>query len=389
MYYTNLIYFSVLHVIGGIETWLYNLSVLYKDLDVTVVIRQGDIKQIERLSRNFRVIKWDGKKRFTCKNLFVCFNQDIIPYVDAETVYCVLHGDYEEMVNCGQLARSSLPVNRKVDKYIAITERVAKGWESLTGFKAEVSYNPVIAREKKIIRICSAQRMSAEKGVKRIKELEKALDRYSEENDTKWLWDIYCDNYKLAGSKIVFRGNRLDITELYKAYDWFVILSDNEGYCYSAVENLTLGVPCVVTDLPVFRELGFDDSNSIKMRLDMGNIDEVAMKMFTEKKKFTYIPPEDNWRFYFGNAESNYKYAEVEEMKHKVVALDTYEKHRIKDAELDMIPPKGYQFTVSDDRLQTLLGNNKRGLVFVSLADEQAIEEEAPAEKKKRSRKKK
>ena len=385
MYYNNLVYFSSLHVIGGIETWLYNLSVYYGDLDVTVVIRQGNKFQIDRIAKKFRVVIWDGHERFTCKRLFVCFNQDIIPFVDAETIYGVLHGDYADMVARGQLHMKNLPKNDRIDKYIGVSQVVCDSWEKLTGIKAEVCYNPVVVNRKKVVRLVSAQRMSTEKGVDRIKTLARSMDEYCRYTNNKWQWDLYGDNSNVFIPGISFKETRLDVSELFTGYDYFVSLSDNEGFCYSAVEALTLGVPCVITDLPVFREIGFDDSNSIRMNLDMSNIQDVVSEIFTENKVFTYEPPESNWRLYFGDDPSTYVFTEERRpMGIKVEALDTYRKMRINDSELNMIVPEGYQFEVSKKRLKVLLGDNTFKVPFVRVVDEPAEAQEKETVKKRK-----
>lgn len=390
--YGNLMYFSMLNIIGGIETWYYYLSELYKDLDITVVIRRGADFQTKRLSKNIRVIKWDGKQRFECEHLFLCFNTDIIPFVKAKKISLVLHGDYEDMVKRGQLVYSNLPINSKVDEYIGITQLVCDSWERLTGIKARLCYNPVLKpREHKIIRLCSAQRMTAEKGRDRIKLLAQTLDRLCEVSGDTWLWDIYTDDTNVIYNKsISYKRPRLDITEYFKAYDWFVALSDNEGYCYSVVENLIRGVPCVTTDLPVFRELNLNGTNSLTLKMDLSNIFQIATDMFEKKLVFKYEPPKDNWRFLFEDIKSTYRYKEEVVMRIKVRALDTYQKLKIKDAVIDEVIPAGFEFEVDEERLKVLLGNNSYKVAFVEVIDEKPmvaeekpiVEEEKPIEVK-------
>lgn len=410
MKYENLLYFYNLNTIGGIETWFYNLSVLYKDLDITVVVSKGSIPQINRLSKNIRVVVWDGKSRFECKNLFINFNGNILPYVKADKVYLVLHGDYEDMVKRKQLNYSNLPLYNGVDEYIGITKLVCEAWERLTGIKATLCYNPVLVpNENKTIRICSAQRMTREKGRDRIIALAKALDDVCKITGNRWIWDIYTDDKsQIINDNIYYRSPRLDITEYFRGYDWFVALSDNEGYCYSVVENLYRGIPCVVTDLPVFKELNLNETNSLKLDMNMLNIFEVANDMFNKKLSFEYQPPKDNWGFLFGKNKSTYTYKEEERMTHKVEALDTYTRLKVKDNALDRILPEGFVFEVDDKRLDVLLGNNRFKQPFVKLVQEEVKEEvkeeivdevkpveevqeeiEQPVKKEKKPRKKK
>lgn len=79
-------------------------------------------------------------------------------------------------------------------------------------------------------------------------------------------------------------------------------------------------------------------------------------------------------------------------MLHKVVALGTYEKMKLVDKELGFRPKEGFEFEVSDERLDLLLGNNIYHVPFVRLADKvEEVAEEQPIEEKpkKRGRKKK
>ena len=71
----------------------------------------------------------------------------------------------------------------------------------------------------------------------------------------------------------------------------------------------------------------------------------------------------------------------------KVVALDTYERLKVSDAEYGTRIAEGTEFVVSEERLKVLLGNNRFKVPFVKLAEiKEEVEEEKP---KKRGRKKK
>ena len=53
-----------------------------------------------------------------------------------------------------------------------------------------------------------------------------------------------------------------------------------------------------------------------------------------------------------------------------VEALDTYKENSIADNLLGFIPEPGYQFKVTKDRLEVLLGKNGHHLTFVKVVDE-------------------
>ena len=60
--YTNVFYISHFNVIGGIETYIYELAKKYHKYDITVVYSSGDSKQIARLRKYVRVIKLGKEK---------------------------------------------------------------------------------------------------------------------------------------------------------------------------------------------------------------------------------------------------------------------------------------------------------------------------------------
>lgn len=70
----------------------------------------------------------------------------------------------------------------------------------------------------------------------------------------------------------------------------------------------------------------------------------------------------------------------------KVVALDTYQRLKIKDAERKEFVPEGTVFEVSEERAKVLLGDNGFRVPFVKVYEEPKEVEDKP---KKRGKKKK
>lgn len=345
--YPNLFYFQSICQIGGIESWFYYLSILYSDIDITVLYRHGDSLQINRLKRRFRCIEWNGKDKVECENLFINFNREILDYAIVHNKkYLVLHGDYLDMINRGQLVRKNLPLDSRVDEYIGISQTVCDSWFKLTGIMPKLSYNPVVSFiPLRQLRLISAQRMSSEKGGNRIVAMVRKLDEYCLKNDVDYSWDIYTTDdgsNKLSTLKrnkhINIHTPRLDINRLYQNYDYLISLTDNEGYCYTVVEALNVGTPCVVTPLPVFKELGIDETNSITLDFKLKNIGSVIEQMFNKKLKFTYTPRKDSYNEFLINKPNEYKFnREVKNMA-RIKALmnyeDKYEKKSIKTGDV-------------------------------------------------------
>lgn len=283
---TNLFYFKQLNSIGGIETFFYNLAQKYgKDFDITILYKEGDKEQLKRLSEYVRVKKYKDGDRVRCKRAFCAFNTDILDYIDADEYYQVLHGDYRAI---GVLPMS----HNKLQKYVACSKVVRDAYADITGEVAEVSYNPIVVHKpRKVLRLISATRLTPDKGWNRMVQLAKALDTAK----IPYQWDIYTDTHKpIDNPNITVHKPRLDIIDYIADADYFVQLSDSEGYCYSVVESLCAGTPVIVTDFKVAHEIGVVNGvNGFVLPFDMSEIP--TEKIYKGLKKFKYTPLEDRW----------------------------------------------------------------------------------------------
>lgn len=282
---TNLFYFKSLNAIGGIETFFYNLAQKYgKDFDITVMYSEGDKEQVKRLAEYVRVKKWNGG-RVRCKRCFVTFNARFLDYVDADEYIQVLHGDYR--------AIGAIPErHEKIQRWVSCSEVVRDAYADITGKDSVVAYNPIVVKKpRKLLRLISATRLTPDKGWNRMLQLAKALD----DAKVPYQWDIYSDTHKeVDNPNITIHRPRLDIIDYIAAADYFVQLSDAEGYCYSVVEALCAGTPVIVTDFPVAHEIGvINGKNGWILPMSMENlpISDICKGL----KKFKYTPLEDNW----------------------------------------------------------------------------------------------
>lgn len=359
----NAYYFRYINKIGGIESHLYYIAKKYGDRDIAIFYRDGDLAQVYRLKRFIRCIQITNDDTIECDNLFVCFNREVLDQVKAKTKYLVLHGDYYDMVKRGQLTENNLPRDPRIDKYLGVSQLVCDSWKKVTGLDAENVYEPVVLDEDadKPLMFISATRLGKEKGWDRMVTLAKELDK----NHVNYTWLVYTDTKKKAPStNMIFQEPRLDIANKFESFDAYIQLSDNEGFCLSVVEALLRGVPVICTDLPVLKELGLNQSNSIKLKHDMTDIpiDEIRNIW---KKKFTYKMPEDRWGEFLSDDKSIYQ----GEVSYRVRALPAYKKRALSDALLHRIPEPGEIFIVPEDRIKLLLGDNPYEEPFVEFID--------------------
>lgn len=268
--------------------------------------------------------------------------------------------------------------HEKITKYIGVSQLACDTFKEITGKKAYTIYNPIqIDKPRRVLNLISATRLTKEKGKDRIVKFAQILD----ENNIPYIWTIFTDDIKaIDNPNVVYVKPKLDITNYIANADYLVQLSDNEGYCYSVVEALIVGTPVIVTDMPVMKEIGVNNTNGFIVNFDLGNVD--TEKIYNSKFEFEYKPKNDNWDEILEKGESSY----MKEMKkiYEVEALDTYEKNNISDCQLGRIPKAGERFKVNKERLDVLLGGNERDLVFIKVIKEIKKEGDKKNEKENR-----
>lgn len=293
---TNIFYFDNLNVIGGVETFLFYLAKSFPDKDITVFYRTGDINQIRRLKKYVRVKQYNGE-RIVCKRAFFNYQPSIIDNVDALEYIQVIHMDYV-------LQEVEPEINPKMTRYIGVSKEVCKHFKELTGIEPELIYNPINPDEaKKVLKLVSATRLTKEKGRERMERLGTLLNAL----EIPYLWLVFTNSEeKIDNPNIIYMSPRLDISSYIKDADFLVQLSTSESYCYAVVESLLMGTPVIVTDLGVYKEIGLNSSNSIKLPLDFTKIDKNKL---LKGYKFKYTPPKSEWGEILGDEKSTYKHS--------------------------------------------------------------------------------
>lgn len=304
----NLFYLEHIHMIGGIETFFYNLALKYgKTHDIAVVYKTCDPGQIDRLSRLVRCIKYEGQT-LKCDKAFFNLNIDIIDHVEAKEYIQIIHGDY--------LAMNIMPArNDKITRWVGVTNVVCDGFKELIGNDIELCYNPTREFKKtknNLIKFVSLTRLDPTKGLNRMMSLMELFEGAG----LNWHWTIYADDKPTSyNPRVEWKYKTLDIEGALSDADYLIQLSDAEGYCYSVVEALQMGVGVIVTDIPVFREIGVEEGvNGFFINKDLTNIpfDKIAKGL----KKFTYTPKEDRWGELLAKGKGKYQ----DELK-KIVSI--------------------------------------------------------------------
>lgn len=325
----NVFYFKDINSVGGVESWFYYLSKLYKNM--VVYYRAGNEEQIKRLAHNIEVHKYKDGEIIECDNFFCCYNPDILNNVNAKMYAHIIHCDYKKV-------GFSPIMNDKFNKYIAVSKLAGESFKEITGKEYELLYNPVaidIPQVEKnnddIIHLISCTRLTKEKGLDRMKKLARLLDK----NHIQYEWVVYTNRRRSPiGNNVLYKEQKLDIIEDIAKADYLVQLSDCEAFCYSIVESLMVGTPIIATDLPVLKELGvIDKKNSIICDFDMNSIDIELIKK--KNLKFSYKPPKNEWGKYLDN-NSTYNPSDKTKVRTIKRYTDLYLGHLERNKEYEM-----------------------------------------------------
>lgn len=293
-------YFKKLSAVGGCESFFYYLS---KKYDFQIYYKEADPEQIKRLSQNVECHKY--KQPIKCDKFFCNYGLDI--EVDAKIKRHLVHCDYKEMWFS--------PIQYDGFKYIGVSKQVCNSFKELTGKECELIYNPIYLdqiKEKKNddkkLHLISATRLTREKGLERMKKLARVLEK----NNVDYIWEVYTNKRReLIGNNVIYKKPNLNIVNEIAKADYLVQLSDSEAFCYSVVEALMVGTKVICTDLPVYKELGLNEENSIIYDLDMKNINVDDIK---KEYNFKYTPPKEKWNKYL-SIKKNYDPNELVEVK--------------------------------------------------------------------------
>ena len=341
--YHNVFYQLHINKIGGIETFLYELSRLSSEhnRDLTIVYRSGDPIQVARIRKYCRIMSLDEiEKPIKCHRAFFNYAVDAIDLFEADEYIQLIHADFKSDILQGWIHKN--PQSDKITTRYAVSTNNKKSYEEVTGRTVKgILYNPIhIDEEPRIMTLVSAQRMSAEKGVNRIKALVQMLDKAK----VPYVWHIFADKPVDMGSEnVMFHKITLDVRKWIKYADYTVLLSDTEGFPYTAYESLCLGTPLIITPLLMLDELGATPDNSIVLDFDMSGVDVKEIYRRAGTFKFKYSPKPDGWLDLLPE-HSDYVYVPV-----KVRAVRAYH-----DMQLGVRMGAGEEFEVSSERAKVL-----------------------------------
>lgn len=311
----NMFYLYNLAPIGGTETFLYYLAKKYKLKDIVVYYKTGNAYQLQRLKKYVRVKQWKGE-RVQCKRAFISYRDDIIDFVDAEEYIGIMHADFLTL-------GFPLHPHPKITRWIGVSQVICDNFTKLTGLPCELCYNPLETEEpKKVLKLISTTRLTWEKGAKRIEKFAHMLEQFG----VPYTWMIFTDSPEqdwIKNPNLIYKPPIQD-NGLLMGYvqdaDYLVQFSNSEAYCYAVADALKIGVPVLVTDCPVYKELGIENGkNGYIFDFDLTNVD--IHKVYNLiPKDFKFKEPADRWNELLAEGESQYL-KDVETMVYVVAKI--------------------------------------------------------------------
>lgn len=289
-------------VIGGVETWLYNIAKKYKDLDIAIMYDTGSKPQIDRIRECVRTIHYEGQ-HIKCKRAFFNYAMLGIDNIEAEEYIFFNHSDY---------TRNGIKFrpHPKITRYISVSEIARKTFLEATGIDSEVWYNPVIIEKPHhILKLATMSRMTGEKGYGRMKIMAQALL----EKKIPYRWLVFT-NESVSDTGLFTKMNpTFDISGYFEDADYIVQLSDYEASPYTVREAMAYGKPVIATNMEWATEAGvIDGKTGYLFDLSMSDLD--VEKIYKKIPKFKPVVWEDKYNELLGTKKSTY----AEELKKKI-----------------------------------------------------------------------
>ena len=239
------IFCASMQKIGGIETWLYYwCQQMYKLYDIMVVFSENmDGRQIGRLSEIVQVMKLNNRL-IECDTLINTRITDKIPKeIKAKKIIQMVHGCYSALFCCD--------IQPERDEVVFVSQVAADSYD-LKDYK--VIHNFTYPQEpNKCLFLITASRFTREKGGDRMVKLANAMRRAGIE----FIWFVFSHQDTKLVDGMIKLPETMNVKDYIAKCDYLVQLSDSEGFGYSIVEALEMGIPVITTPIDVLKELKF------------------------------------------------------------------------------------------------------------------------------------
>ena len=273
-----IMYINQLHIIGGIESFIYHFArLMCKKYEITLVCGNIPEAQKARYEKYIKVIQYSIKDRYICDTLVLLRILDRTPQ----------NIDYTQSVQMVHACRTTpLWHIRQTSDFIVNVSQAGKdsfGDEAKDGI---VIHNPILCDNPKALLLVSATRIPApDKGKNEVRM--RRLAEMLNEAEIPFIWFNFSEGHIPNPPRGMFNmGLDMDIRPYIASATYLVQLSDSECWSYSILEALTQNVPVVVTDFPSAKEMGVKDGeNGYILPFSM----DFDVKRLLKVPKFTYL----------------------------------------------------------------------------------------------------
>ena len=300
----NVLYFPNFNACGGVETYCYEMCLKYgKNYDISVIYLNGDGSMLKHISEvATRVIKYRPGDKIVCDTFIFGYGHEILESVEAKCIIQTFHADY--------ICRHLNPCfDERITNRFGVADNTTRGIKEHYDWAADIQtmYNPYTPKKtRKVLRLVSATRLTAEKGLERMEMFADALDKAN----VPFHWDVYTDVPREPFNKSVsVLPCRFDVLDFIADADYLVQLSDTEGYSYTIVEALSVGTPVICTAIPVAEENGvINGKTGFILPFDMSVIP--LKEICAGLPRFKYDPRETHYDKYLAKGKADYSTAD-------------------------------------------------------------------------------
>ena len=327
------LFINYLHVIGGIETFIYHFSQIYPN--ITLLVGSIHVEQRKRLSKVCKVVDYKQQNVYFCKTLIMLRILDSIP----------ANIKYNRSIRMCHGCRTNPNWHIKQDSdFIVNVSEISKETFGKEAEKSMVIHNPIIKTEKKALILVSATRIPApDKGANE-QRMRTLADRLNEA-DIPFIWFNFSDGQiNNAPRGMINLKPEMDIQPYIARADYLVQLSDSEAWSYSILEALINNTAVLVTPFPSAFEMGIEDGkNGYIIPFDMG----FDINRLLEVPQFTYE---------YDNKEIKKEWDKLlKKPKPKKTGVKVRILSQYKDIELGRIVNAGEVITVSKERTKVIV----------------------------------
>lgn len=287
-------YYHHINSIGGVEIAILNLierlHTLY-EITIAYSLSNSDIEMLIRMSEFSSIVNLNHKQ-IEVDTVVYCSLYCQKDKITAKRHLRWLHGCLTDM-------KASLPINDKIDDYIAVGKVCKEQLDlQLKDKKSHLIYNELNSKiyelagkskSNKKLTLVTVSRISREKGFERMLKVSDKL----KENGIDYIWNIVGEGYdkkyealikKQAPDEWKFYGKLENPFPYIKNADFLLQLSDYEAFGFVLLEALVLGTTVITTDYSSASEM-INDSNGYIIKKDLSDF---KTDIFNLKKVFKH-----------------------------------------------------------------------------------------------------